>query len=83
MPIRAEAEGEDRVLGVAGVVVRGPIGPEDGEVRLPAEPVVKGAEKVGHGFFVAPGVFEPAGRHLGVGPAMIRPSPRYVARSGR
>ncbi len=69
-PDPAQPEGEHRVLRVAGVVVRGPVAPEHREVRLAAEPVVEGAEQVGDGLGVRPGVLEPALADLAVGPAV-------------
>src|SRR6476660_10060968 len=69
-PETPESEREDRVVGVARVVVRGPVRLDDGQVRLAAESLVKRREHAARGFTVLPRVLEPARADLGVGAAV-------------
>ena len=70
MPMPAQAEGEDRVLVVARVVVRRPVGGQDREVGLAAEPVVERRQLRARRRVRPPVVLEPARPDLGVGPAV-------------
>ena len=56
----AEPEREDRVLAVARVVMRRPVGGQDGEVGLAAEPVVERGQQVRDRLVGSPGVLQPA-----------------------
>ena len=69
-PDPSEPEREDRVLAVAGVVVRRAVGGQDRQVRLAAEPVVQRREQVGDRLVGLPGVLQPALPDLGVGAAV-------------